>query len=63
MISGHRFPKPKGSGTKSHITDPYVLIEIFGISSDCTNARTKTVPGNGKLYDTCAIYLSYMYVT
>lgn len=48
VISGYRFPKPKGSGTKSLITDPYVLIEIFGIPTDCSSARTKTVPGNGE---------------
>lgn len=48
IISGHRFPKPRGSCTKGSITDPYVLLEIFGLRSDCANARTKTVPGNGQ---------------
>ncbi|KAF6025334.1 hypothetical protein EB796_016361 [Bugula neritina] len=48
VISGHRFPKPLGSTTKSSIIDPYVLIEMFGIRADCANFRTKTVPGNGQ---------------
>lgn len=49
MISGHRFPKPRGSGTKSLITDPYVYIEIYGVNDDCHTARTKTVAGNGRV--------------
>ncbi|XP_013409003.1 inactive phospholipase C-like protein 2 [Lingula anatina] len=47
VISGHQFPKPKGSGAKGDVTDPYVLIEIFGIPADCAEERTKTVPHNG----------------
>ncbi|XP_067928413.1 inactive phospholipase C-like protein 2 isoform X2 [Watersipora subatra] len=48
IISGHRFPKPRGSCTKSSITDPYVLLDVFGLRVDRANARTKTVPGNGQ---------------
>ncbi|KAL5007407.1 hypothetical protein ScPMuIL_016213 [Solemya velum] len=47
VISGQHFPKPKGSGTKGDVTDPYVTIEIFGIPADCAEERTKTVPHNG----------------
>lgn len=47
IISGHQFPKPKGSGSKGDVTDPYVLVEIFGIPADCAEERTKTVQHNG----------------
>ena len=49
VISGQHFPKPKGSGSRGDVTDPYVTIEIFGIPADCAEERTKTVPHNGKL--------------
>lgn len=48
IISGQYFPKPKGSGARGDVTDPYVTIEIFGIPADCAEERTKTVPHNGK---------------
>lgn len=48
VISGQHFPKPKGSGSRGDVTDPYVTIEIFGIPADCAEERTKTVPHNGK---------------
>ncbi|KAK3103478.1 hypothetical protein FSP39_019535 [Pinctada imbricata] len=47
IISGQHFPKPKGSGSRGDVTDPYVTIEIFGIPADCAEERTKTVPHNG----------------
>ncbi|XP_078331805.1 inactive phospholipase C-like protein 2 [Crassostrea virginica] len=47
VISGQHFPKPKGSGSRGDVTDPYVTIEIFGIPADCAEERTKTVPHNG----------------
>ncbi|XP_060582672.1 inactive phospholipase C-like protein 2 [Ruditapes philippinarum] len=47
IISGQYFPKPKGSGARGDVTDPYVTIEIFGIPADCAEERTKTVPHNG----------------
>ncbi|XP_064634492.1 inactive phospholipase C-like protein 2 isoform X2 [Lineus longissimus] len=47
IISGYNFPKPKGSGAKGDTTDPYVMVEIFGIPADCAEERTKTVPHNG----------------
>ena len=48
IISGQNFPKPRGSGAKGDITDPYVTIEIFGIPADCAEEKTKTVNNNGK---------------
>ncbi|KAL4224626.1 Inactive phospholipase C-like protein 2 [Mactra antiquata] len=47
IISGQYFPKPKGSGARGDVTDPYVTIEIFGIPADCAEEKTKTVPHNG----------------
>ncbi|MFT7805365.1 inactive phospholipase C-like protein 2-like [Arapaima gigas] len=47
VISGQNFPKPKGSGAKGDIVDPYVYVEIHGIPADCAEKRTKTVRQNG----------------
>ncbi|XP_072022051.1 inactive phospholipase C-like protein 1 [Amphiura filiformis] len=47
IISGQRFPKPKGSGSKGDVIDPYVSMEIFGIPADCSEERTKAVQHNG----------------
>ncbi|KAK3868344.1 hypothetical protein Pcinc_026256, partial [Petrolisthes cinctipes] len=44
VISGQCLPKPRGStATKASFIDPYVVIQIFGIPSDCTEAKTRTV--------------------
>ncbi|XP_072335061.1 inactive phospholipase C-like protein 1 isoform X2 [Scyliorhinus torazame] len=48
IISGQMFPKPKDSGTKGDVIDPYVYVEIRGIPADCAEMRTKTVHQNGK---------------
>ncbi|XP_074981861.1 inactive phospholipase C-like protein 2 isoform X2 [Caretta caretta] len=47
IISGQNFPKPKGSGAKGDVVDPYVYVEIHGIPADCAEKRTKTVHQNG----------------
>ncbi|KAG7257725.1 hypothetical protein CRUP_011442 [Coryphaenoides rupestris] len=47
IISGQNFPKPKGSGAKGDVVDPYVYVEIHGIPADCAEQRTKTVTQNG----------------
>ncbi|XP_063778243.1 inactive phospholipase C-like protein 2 isoform X1 [Pseudophryne corroboree] len=47
IISGQNFPKPKGSGAKGDVVDPYVYVEIHGIPADCAEQRTKTVHQNG----------------
>uniref|UniRef100_A0A8C5A371 Phosphoinositide phospholipase C n=1 Tax=Gadus morhua TaxID=8049 RepID=A0A8C5A371_GADMO len=48
IISGQNFPKPKGSGAKGDVVDPYVYVEIHGIPADCAEQRTKTVTQNGE---------------
>ena len=47
IISGQNFPKPKGSGSKGDVVDPYIYVEIHGIPADCAEQRTKTVNQNG----------------
>ncbi|XP_010794209.1 inactive phospholipase C-like protein 2 isoform X2 [Notothenia coriiceps] len=47
VISGQNLPKPRGSGAKGDVVDPYVYIEIHGIPADCTERRTRTVTQNG----------------
>ncbi|KAJ8345680.1 hypothetical protein SKAU_G00298730 [Synaphobranchus kaupii] len=47
IISGLNFPKPKGSGAKGHVVDPYVYVELHGIPADCAERRTRTVNQNG----------------
>uniref|UniRef100_A0AAV2MGJ7 Phosphoinositide phospholipase C n=2 Tax=Knipowitschia caucasica TaxID=637954 RepID=A0AAV2MGJ7_KNICA len=47
IISGQNFPKPKGSGAKGDVVDPYVYVEIHGIPADCGEQRTRTVHQNG----------------
>ncbi|XP_042226630.1 inactive phospholipase C-like protein 1 [Homarus americanus] len=44
VISGQCLPKPRGStATKASFIDPYVVIQVFGIPADCTEAKTRTV--------------------
>ncbi|XP_077108246.1 inactive phospholipase C-like protein 2 [Ranitomeya variabilis] len=47
IISGQNLPKPKGSGAKGDVVEPYVYVEIHGIPADCAEHRTKTVTQNG----------------
>ncbi|XP_023142871.2 inactive phospholipase C-like protein 2 [Amphiprion ocellaris] len=47
VISGQNLPKPRGSGAKGDVVDPYVYVEIHGIPADCTERRTRTVTHNG----------------
>lgn len=47
VISGQNLPKPKGSGAKGDVVDPYVYVEIHGIPADCAEHRTRTVTHNG----------------
>uniref|UniRef100_A0A673J3Q5 Phosphoinositide phospholipase C n=1 Tax=Sinocyclocheilus rhinocerous TaxID=307959 RepID=A0A673J3Q5_9TELE len=47
IISGQNLPKPKGSGAKGDVVDPYVYVEIHGIPADCAEQRTKTIHQNG----------------
>uniref|UniRef100_A0AC35TUI7 Phosphoinositide phospholipase C n=1 Tax=Rhabditophanes sp. KR3021 TaxID=114890 RepID=A0AC35TUI7_9BILA len=43
ILSGQTLPRPRGSTVKSDSADPFVVVEIFGIPSDCAEERTKTV--------------------
>uniref|UniRef100_A0A8C7PYN3 Phosphoinositide phospholipase C n=1 Tax=Oncorhynchus mykiss TaxID=8022 RepID=A0A8C7PYN3_ONCMY len=47
VISGQNLPRPKGSGAKGDVVDPYVYVEIHGIPADCAERRTRTVMQNG----------------
>ncbi|XP_069490565.1 inactive phospholipase C-like protein 2 [Ambystoma mexicanum] len=47
VISGQNVPKPKGSGAKGDVVEPYVYVEIHGIPADCAEHRTKTIIQNG----------------
>uniref|UniRef100_A0A3Q3XDV7 Phosphoinositide phospholipase C n=1 Tax=Mola mola TaxID=94237 RepID=A0A3Q3XDV7_MOLML len=47
VISGQNLPKPRGSGAKGDVVDPYVYVEIHGIPVDCAERRTRTVTQNG----------------
>uniref|UniRef100_K7G9N0 Phosphoinositide phospholipase C n=1 Tax=Pelodiscus sinensis TaxID=13735 RepID=K7G9N0_PELSI len=42
VISGQNLPKPRGSGAKGDVVEPYVCAEIHGIPADCAERRTKT---------------------
>nr|XP_046217502.1 inactive phospholipase C-like protein 2 [Oncorhynchus gorbuscha] len=47
VISGQNLPRPRGSGAKGDVVDPYVYVEIHGIPADCAERRTRTVMQNG----------------
>uniref|UniRef100_A0A8D0HAW4 Phosphoinositide phospholipase C n=1 Tax=Sphenodon punctatus TaxID=8508 RepID=A0A8D0HAW4_SPHPU len=47
VISGQNLPKPKGSGAKGDVVEPYVCAEMHGIPADCAEQRTKTVLQSG----------------
>ncbi|KDR21266.1 Inactive phospholipase C-like protein 2 [Zootermopsis nevadensis] len=52
IISGQHLPRPRGSTAKGNVIDPYVVIQLHGIPSDCTERKTKTVSNEGN----CPIY-------
>ncbi|WKY00463.1 hypothetical protein Q1695_014928 [Nippostrongylus brasiliensis] len=47
VLSGQQLPRPRGSNAKGDSSDPFVVIEIFGIPGDCAEERTKTVRNDG----------------
>ncbi|XP_067397446.1 inactive phospholipase C-like protein 2 isoform X2 [Emydura macquarii macquarii] len=53
VISGQNLPKPKGSGAKGDVVEPYVCAEIHGIPADCAEQRTRTAlqSGGNPLFD------------
>ncbi|XP_067371662.1 inactive phospholipase C-like protein 1 isoform X2 [Channa argus] len=46
VISAHNLPKPQGSGAKGEVIDPYVVLELHGVPSDCAEQRTRTAAQN-----------------
>ncbi|XP_050408495.1 1-phosphatidylinositol 4,5-bisphosphate phosphodiesterase delta-4 isoform X3 [Patella vulgata] len=46
IVSGYQIPKPKDSD-RGEIIDPFVKVEIHGVSSDYHEARTKAIDNNG----------------
>ncbi|XP_023684758.2 inactive phospholipase C-like protein 1 isoform X1 [Paramormyrops kingsleyae] len=46
VISAHGLPKPQGSGAKGDIIDPYVVLELHGVSADCAEEHTSTAAQN-----------------
>ena len=46
VISGSQLPKPKG-GEDSDITDPYVVVNVFGEAQDEKSFTTHTISDNG----------------
>ncbi|EJD74132.1 CBR-PLL-1 protein [Loa loa] len=47
ILSGQHLPRPRGSTAKGNSTDPYVVVEVFGCPTDCTEERTRTVKNDG----------------
>jgi hypothetical protein len=48
IISAQQLPKLPGSGDKN-ITDPYVMVEIFGSETDMKTFSTKSIGNNGEI--------------
>lgn len=55
IISGQQLPLPRGASSKATAIDPYVTVQVFGIPTDCAEARTKTVSneGHSPIFDEC----------
>lgn len=53
IISSQQLPRPRGASSKATAIDPYVTVQIFGVSADCAEARTRTVSneGNSPIFD------------
>ncbi|XP_028399821.1 inactive phospholipase C-like protein 2 [Dendronephthya gigantea] len=47
IISGQQFPKPKMSGTKGEVIDPFVSVSVYGIPADTVQEKTRTITNNG----------------
>ncbi|TKR78166.1 hypothetical protein L596_019020 [Steinernema carpocapsae] len=43
ILSGQQLPRPRGSNAKGDSADPFVVVEVFGIPTDCAEERTKTI--------------------
>ncbi|VEL40183.1 unnamed protein product [Protopolystoma xenopodis] len=42
VISAQQLPKPRGSVAKGDTIEPYIVVQIFGILTDCREERTRT---------------------
>ena len=49
IISGYQLPKKKGDKLKA-ILDPYVKIDVIGVSDDTKSEKTETIHNNGEWY-------------
>lgn len=47
IISAHQLPKPRSRTKMRQIIDPFVVVQIAGVSSDVTKWHTKTINDNG----------------
>ncbi|CAJ0942150.1 unnamed protein product, partial [Mesorhabditis belari] len=43
IVSGQQLPRPRGSTAKGDSADPFVVVEMFGVPSDCAEERTRTI--------------------
>ena len=46
ITSASQLPKPGGSA-KGEVIDPYISVELYGLSKDHKKCRTKTIDNNG----------------
>ncbi|PAV87282.1 hypothetical protein WR25_01393 [Diploscapter pachys] len=47
ILSAQHLPRPRGSNAKGDSSDPFVVVEVFGLPADCAEERTKTVKNDG----------------
>nr|CAD7440840.1 unnamed protein product [Timema bartmani] len=40
VISAQYLPRPRGSTAKGDVIDPYIMVQVFGIPSDCTGIHS-----------------------
>jgi len=60
VISAHHLPKPDQT-SRGEIIDPYVTVEVFGVTHDCKQVSTKVVMNNGlnPIWDESFIFMLY----
>eukprot|EP00638_Chattonella_subsalsa_P003095 CAMPEP_0117747884 /NCGR_PEP_ID=MMETSP0947-20121206/8760_1 /TAXON_ID=44440 /ORGANISM="Chattonella subsalsa, Strain CCMP2191" /LENGTH=812 /DNA_ID=CAMNT_0005565389 /DNA_START=228 /DNA_END=2666 /DNA_ORIENTATION=+ len=46
VISGSQLPKPRGI-SRGEVIDPYVIVELFGVSEDKKRVQTRAIDDNG----------------
>ncbi|XP_056590835.1 1-phosphatidylinositol 4,5-bisphosphate phosphodiesterase eta-2 [Triplophysa dalaica] len=64
IISGQQLPKPKDSmlGDRGEIIDPFVEVEIIGLSVDCNKHQTRVVDDNGfnPMWEETLVFMLHM---